>query len=160
MATLSETLLQPIPRQLWSGKPKSIRTQFIQHNWGMERGRCVTQCPTVSIVGSLYADYGLASVALGSLLLGWFSRAWYLLMLSMRRDPIITAAYSATLFTFFVVWWSTLASLVIDFGLYAVPILAAGVIARAGPQRGSDGGRRFLWIRAHAPEGDAQAAER
>jgi hypothetical protein len=52
-------------------------------------------------------------------------------MLSMKRDPIVTAAYSATLFTFFVVWWSTLGSLVVDFGYYAVPILVAGVLARS-----------------------------
>jgi hypothetical protein len=133
VSTLTETLLQPIPRQIWPGKPETIRNQFIQYNWGMASGRCLTQCPTVSIIGSLYADFGLVSVALGCLLLGFFGRIWYLFMLSLKRDPIVTAAYSATLFTFFIVWWSTLGSIVVDFGFYAVPILITGILARQQP---------------------------
>ncbi len=134
MATLTETVLQPVPRQFWANKPETIRTQFIQYNWGMEGGRCVSQCPTVSVVGSLYADFGLPSVAIGCLAIGWFSKVWYLLMMSMRKDPMITAAYSATLFTFFLVWWSNLGVVVVDFAFYALPILVAGVFARAATQ--------------------------
>lgn len=131
MATLTETLLQPVPRQLWSDKPEPIRTQFIEYNWGMARGRCVSQCPTLSVVGTFYADFGLLGVALGCLALGWFARVWYLLMMSMRTDAIAIAAYSGTLSTFFFVWWSNLGAAVVDFGLYAIPVVIVGVLARS-----------------------------
>ena len=48
MSTLTETVLQPIPRQVWEDKPSPIGTQFIEYNWGMAGGRCVSQCPTLS----------------------------------------------------------------------------------------------------------------
>ena len=131
MATLTETLLQPIPRQVWPGKPEPIRTQFIVYNFGMLDGRCISQCPTLSIVGTFYADFGLAGVAFGCLLLGLLSKAWYLIMMSMRADPIVIAAYSGMLFTFFLIWWSSLSTLVSDFGVYALPVLAVGALARA-----------------------------
>ena len=130
-ATLTETLLQPVPRQLWPDKPVPIRTQFIELNWGMAGGRCISQCPTLSVIGTLFADFGLLSVALGCFALGWFARVWYFLMMSMRNDNIMIAAYSGTLFTFFLVWWSSLATIVIDFALYAVPVIIVGVAARS-----------------------------
>ncbi len=72
MSTLTETVLQPIPRQVWEDKPSPIRTQFIEYNWGMAGGRCVSQCPTFqfsapsTLTSGRWASRSDASFSVGS----------------------------------------------------------------------------------------------
>ena len=130
MSFLTETVLQPVPRELWPDKPKPIRTQIIEANWGMTNGRCVSICPTFSVLGSLYADLGLVSVALGSLAIGFAFRAWYEYFALHRRSTLIRAAYAPTVFVAFYVWWSSLSVLVLAAGLFIAPIVLIALFAR------------------------------
>jgi hypothetical protein len=131
MATLSETILQPIPRQIWPDKPQPIRNLIIDANWGMTDGGCVSLCPTFSVVGTLYADVGIMSVFLGTLSLGVLFRAAYAYFMHWRHSRFAQAAYAGTLFLPFFVWWSSLSSVVIYAGFYLVPILLITRLARS-----------------------------
>jgi hypothetical protein len=129
-AVLSETVLQPVPRQLWPTKPETIRMQLIEMNWGLRNGSCATQCPTFSVLGSLYADGGLLTVALGCFVFGAILARWYGYFRKRTGDPLIQAAYAATLFLPFYVWWSNLGALVLHFALLAAPLVIAARVAR------------------------------
>jgi hypothetical protein len=137
VSTLTETLLQPVPRQLWAEKPESIRLQLIEYNWGIVNGRCISQCPTFSVIGTLYADGGAVPIALGALLIGVFAGRWYVFFRSRATDPLIQAAHASVLFSFFVVWWSTLGTIVTDLAVYAVPILVTAALSRDRRQIGT-----------------------
>ena len=131
-AALSETLLQPVPRQVWPEKPETIRMQLIELNWGLRNGSCATQCPTFSVLGSLYADGGLWTVALGGFAFGAVLARWYGYFRRRQGDPLIQAAYAATLFLPFYVWWSNLGALVLHFALLAAPLVIVARAARPG----------------------------
>jgi len=132
-SVLSETALQPVPRQIWPTKPEPIRTQLIELNWGLRSGTCYTQCPTFSVLGSLYADAGLWTVGAGCLLFGALLARWYGYFQRRREDTLVQAAYAATLFLPFYVWWSSLGVLVLHFALLAAPLVVAARVAR--PER-------------------------
>ena len=52
--TLSDTVLAPIPRQVWPGKPWKTQTLLIDHFYGTSPGGgCVTLCPAFSFVGEV-----------------------------------------------------------------------------------------------------------
>jgi hypothetical protein len=129
-SVLAESVLQPVPRQLWEAKPEPIRTQLIELNWGLRNGVCFTQCPTFSVLGSLYADAGLWTVGAGCLLIGILLARWYDYFSRRRRDPLVQAAYAATLFLPFYVWWSSLGVLLLDLVLFAAPLMLAARVAR------------------------------
>jgi hypothetical protein len=137
LSSLTETLLQPIPRQLWAGKPESVRNQIIQLDWGMIGGSCVSMCPTFSAVGSLYADFGLVSVFGGALVLGVMFQGWYAYYRRFSTSLAAQAGYAGTLFLPFFVWWAGLASVVIYVGLYLVPLLVAMKFAAGHKPRGN-----------------------
>ena len=127
---LAETVLQPVPRQLWAGKPETIRTQLIELNWGVRRGICFSQCPTFSVLGSLYADAGMFTVAAGCSVFGALLAAWYRYFQRRRGDPLLQAACAATVFLPFYVWWSNLGVLVLHFALLAGPLVIASALSR------------------------------
>ena len=133
LSFLTETVLQPIPRELWPDKPKPIRSQIIEANWGMAAGRCISICPTFSILGSLYADLGMLSVALGSAGFGFVLRCWFEYFRSWHRSTLAQIAYAPTVFLAFYAWWSSLSVLVLGLGLFVFPIV---LIALAMSNRG------------------------
>lgn len=128
-STLVETVLQPVPREIWPEKPEPIRTIMIEKHWGMERGGCVSLCPTFSSLATFYSDLGLVAVGLGSFLCGLLLRipsAYY------HRFPsnfIAQATMSIMALVPFFIWWAGLGSLVITFGTGVVPLLLVAAVA-------------------------------
>jgi hypothetical protein len=120
---IAETLLQPIPRQIWTTKPRPVRSEIIERNWPVENGTCRGLCPTFSALGTFYGDGGKVIVAVGSWVLGYLFRGWYRFFLRRRRDVFVQAAYSVGLFLPFYIWWSGLSVLTVQFAILVMPLL-------------------------------------
>jgi hypothetical protein len=126
---LTDTVLLPIPGELWSGKPEKTRTLLIEHYYGMRNGVCVSQCPTFGLVGDLYSDFGLMSVAFGSALLGLLFGLGYQYFRQHGGSGIVQAGYSAALWIAFYSWWGGFYDFTLLAVLFVIPIAAAAVIA-------------------------------
>lgn len=132
---LTDTVLLPIPGELWAGKPDKIRTMLIDYYYGTENGACVTQCPTFGLVGDLYADFGLVSVAMGSALLGLLFATGYQYFRQHSKSPVVQAAYSAGLWVAFYAWWGGFAFVTLLVALFVGPIAFTAVLAaRRSPE--------------------------
>lgn len=135
-STAAETILQPIPRQIWTSKPEPIRSVVIEHRWGMANGRCAGLCPTFSALAAFYSDFGIPGVAIGGLGLGIFMRVISEWLGYYRTNFIAQAVFATTITIPFFIWWGNLGSLVVYFGTGAVPLLLLGVVAgKPGAQR-------------------------
>jgi hypothetical protein len=126
---LSDTVLLPIPHEVWAGKPEKTRTLLIDYYYGTDKGACVTQCPTFSLVTDLYADFGLVSVAMGSALLGLLFATGYHYFRLCSDSPVAQAAYSAGLWVSFYAWWAGFAVVTLLVVLFVGPIVATAVLA-------------------------------
>ena len=126
---VTDTVLLPIPGEVWAGKPEKVRTLIIDYYYGTNTGDCITQCPTFGLVGDLYADFGLASVALGSALLGILFAAAYHYFRLYSGNPIVQAGYSAGLWVSFYVWWSGFAFVTMFAILLVGPIVITAMLA-------------------------------
>jgi hypothetical protein len=126
---LSDTVLLPIPREVWAGKPEKVRTLLIDYYYGTDNGACVTQCPTFSLVTDLYADFGLVSVAMGSALVGFLFATGYHYFRLHSDSPVAQAAYSAGLWVCFYAWWDGLSDVTFLVVLFVGPIAVTAVLA-------------------------------
>ena len=129
---LTNNLLLPVPSEVWSGKPQKIRTLIIQARFGGRDGNCVAFCPTFSMIGDFYSDFGLLSVAVGAAMVGLLLRFSYAYLRRNSHDAIVKAAYCANLWTAFYIWWDSYAYLVQNAVLLVCPFVIAGLWARAG----------------------------
>jgi hypothetical protein len=123
---INSTIFSPIPRAIWPGKPEGIRDILIQYQYGS----CARQCPTFSLVGDLYADFGLWSVAAGAAIFGFVLN---LMLCTLRRwpeSPLIQVAYCAVLWTAFHAWRSGF-SIVFEYFVFLTgPCLLLAVLGR------------------------------
>jgi len=110
-ATLVDLVTRPIPRQLWSGKPRPVEDQLVGAVW--PRLLKAGFNPAFSLILFFYWDFGIAGVAIGMCLFGlacrvlyeWFLRhrdslvaqlifataVWYV-VLGVRNNPVDTIA--------------------------------------------------------------------
>ena len=153
--SLTSLLLAPVPTELWPGKPAKARTILTDHYFGTTpSGGCVSQCPVYSLVGDLYADAGLWSIGLGTLLLGCLFGALGAYLLRWRRNPYALAALSTLGWTAFYPWWSGLSMVTVLLVMLQLPALAGAWLAagprsdqlRAGLRAPWRGVRRRPWI--------------
>jgi hypothetical protein len=129
LSTLTETVLQPIPRQLWKTKPLPIRLKLIEYNWGLNGVGCLNICPTFSAIGTFYADYGYLTVGIFSFLLGMMFRLWWAYVAANERSELVVGAAASLIAPAFFMWWGSLSGLVVDIATYAGPFVACGVAA-------------------------------
>lgn len=134
---LTDTVLLPIPGEVWAGKPEKARTLLIDYSYGGDNGACVTLCPTFSLVGDLYADFALVSVAVGSALLGFLFATGYHYFRLYSDSPVAQAAYSAGLWVCFYAWWGGFAVVTLLVVLFVGPIVATAVLAGRRSGRGT-----------------------
>ncbi|OAI28667.1 hypothetical protein A1351_11210 [Methylosinus sp. R-45379] len=87
-------LVRPIPRALWPDKP--IDAGFSLPGLVGKSDVSLSS----SIIGELYASYGLAAVILGALLLGWAAASWTALL--RERNENARVLYCLGLMVFFV----------------------------------------------------------
>ena len=127
---LAETLLQPVPQQVWSGKPDTVRNVLIAHRFSLEGGGCASLCPTYTVAISLYADYGWLGLAVLSLMLGYGMKRWFMWCFAPTASAYRVAAYVALLPAFFTMWWGGLSDVTVGFILTALPLLVVDRAAR------------------------------
>lgn len=154
----AETLLLPIPRALWPGKPETIRTILIDQLYGYGEGRCVALCPTFTGVISLYADFGLPLVALGAFLIGALFRSWYGWYERWRDRYIAQAAFAVMALTPLWLWWGSVGRTLTDFFTLAVPVILGGILATHRVP-GVSMGRRSWGVRSGVAGREATGVE-
>jgi hypothetical protein len=135
---LTNNLLLPIPGEIWTGKPQKVRMLLIEARFGGRDGGCVSFCPTFSMIGDFYSDFGLLSVAIGAAVVGVLFRFAYAYFRRNGHDPIVQAGYCASLWTAFYVWWDSYAYLVQNAVLLGLPFVLTGLLARARAGRQPD----------------------
>ena len=139
---LTQSVLAPIPRGLWSGKPQKMRNLLIARYWSPSgNGRCTAYglqrgiCPTLSFVGEAYSDFGLLTASLYALMFGIASRASYEYLRRYRHNPYVQAAYAAGLWLAFYPWIGGMSVMSYSFVLMVLPVLAAMRFARVPERR-------------------------
>ena len=111
-ATVGDLITRPIPRELWSGKPRPVHEQVVARVWpqfypGLN--------PAFSPLLSFYWDLGIAGVAIGMALFGFgargvydwfrarettlaaqllFSSSLWFVVIGIRNDPVDTAVFA------------------------------------------------------------------
>ncbi len=132
---VGDTLLSPLPRQVWRSKPEKIRTLVTKAYFGTDRdGRCVSQCPTFSFAGESFADFGFVSVAIISALFGVLLAAGYQYLALYSRNRLVQVAYASSLWLAFHAWQDGLSSVFYTFVIFVVPVVITGLIAGRGAQ--------------------------
>lgn len=123
VSTLTETVLQPIPRILWASKPPAIRQLTIQTRFGFEQGRCVSLCPTFSSMAPFYSDFGFIGIMAGFFFLGVIIRIpWAYFQLHKDNFLAHAAAASFALVPLFGLWGS-LGSVTVSLIVYIIPLV-------------------------------------
>jgi hypothetical protein len=122
--TITNTVLAPIPRQFWPGKPLKVRTLLIDRFYGTTpEGGCVTQCPTFSFIGEAYADFGLWSVVPLTAAFGLGLATGYRYLRRFVDNPLVQAAYASGIWIAFQPWGAGMSIITHAFILTVVPIL-------------------------------------
>lgn len=129
ISTITETLLQPIPRAIWSNKPQPIRTLIIQEKWGFEDGGCVGLCPTFSALGTFYSDAGILGVSFGSLASGVITRVPHAYFQRHSRSVISQIMIAGVITVPLFLWWGALGSAVVIVGSVLIPVWGLWVLA-------------------------------
>lgn len=124
--TLSETVLQPVPQQVWPAKPDTIRNQLIGYRFGLDLSGCLSLCPTYGPMMTGYADLGLIGTTLLGLLVGAFSGGWSRWTLR-RGDLSGRLAYALSVWGFVFMWWSNLGTLTLQIISFGIPPLLARI---------------------------------
>lgn len=123
LSTLTETLLQPIPRELWNSKPLPIRTLLIQANWGMERGACSNLCPTATALSTFYSDLGLLGVVLGVFAFAVGMRAAYQYWVRFPESFLSQAVLSVLAPAGIFFWWEGVSRFTLIVGTGVIPLV-------------------------------------
>ncbi|WP_137809811.1 MULTISPECIES: hypothetical protein [unclassified Gordonia (in: high G+C Gram-positive bacteria)] len=137
--TAAETVLQPIPQQVWHSKPESLRNELIDYRYGRGDSGCSSLCPTFGPANTFLADFGLPGVILAGGALGLFGAVW--LRLCARLGFSGAAAYAGSFWGFVYMWWSSLSALTLIVLLIGVPPLV--IKAAIELRRGSHGSNRI-----------------
>jgi hypothetical protein len=134
---LTSTVLSPIPRQIWPGKPERIRTLLIRDLYGTgPNSSCVAVCPTYGTIGELYADFGAVSVAIGMAIFGFILALGYAYYDGNRSAFLAQIAYSSGLWVAFLAWWYGFAEIPELLTIFIGPPLLVGYLtARRLPRR-------------------------
>ncbi|OZC75187.1 hypothetical protein CH251_10445 [Rhodococcus sp. 06-462-5] len=127
--TLAETILQPIPQQIWPGKPESLRNELIEYRYGLSSSGCTSLCPTYGPVSTFYADYGLLGATIGGLLIGLFAAWWT--KVCFRRGLFGVLAYAGTYWGFLYMWWSSVSALTIMVLFFGIPLLILAKLTKS-----------------------------
>jgi hypothetical protein len=130
VSTLAETVLQPIPGEIWPEKPEPVRTMMINKYWGIERGGCISLCPTFSALATFYSDFGFLAVGLGSFLCGVLLRIPSAYYHRFSENFFAQAAMSIIVPVPFFIWWGSLSSLVLTVGTGLLPLIFVSVLGR------------------------------
>ena len=92
--TISSLVAQPIPRQLWPGKPRLANTYLNDYLLTVEQGEAGA---AYSVIGELYYDLGLVSVVIGMLAVGALFRALWAYRQANRGNDMIAMLFAASL---------------------------------------------------------------
>jgi hypothetical protein len=130
---VGDTLLAPIPRYFWPGKPEKMRTLLIEHLYGSteEGAGCNVQCPVFSFFGEAAADLGIISVALISALFGLGLATGYQYLLQHRHALLAHVAYASGLWLSFQAWVAGMSIVTHSFILTVLPVALVALVARA-----------------------------
>ena len=92
--TVTSLLAQPVPRQLWPGKPRFANTYLNGYLLDVEQGEAGA---AYSVVGELYYDLGLVTVVLGMFVVGALFRALWEYRLANRANDMVAMLFAAAL---------------------------------------------------------------
>jgi hypothetical protein len=124
METVNDTILAPIPRQIWPGKPRKVGTLLIDRIYGTTpSGACIGGCPSFGFIGEAYADFGFWSIAALSAVFGLGLATGYRYLLRFRDDLLVQAAYASGVWLAFQPWEGGMSIIMHSFILTVIPIL-------------------------------------
>jgi len=128
---VGDTILAPIPRQVWPDKPQKTSTLLIDHFYGTaEGGGCIVHCPSFAFFGEAAADFGLVSVALISALFGLLLATGYQYLLQHQGALLAQVAFASGLWLAFQPWEAGMSMITHSFILTVLPVAAVGLLAR------------------------------
>jgi O-antigen polysaccharide polymerase Wzy-like protein len=93
---LDDLVTRPIPRALWSDKPRPAREKLISFLWPVER-RSGGINPEFSVLLYFFWDFGVAGVMVGMLLFGFATRFLFEYFCKHRYSLSVQVLYSLTL---------------------------------------------------------------
>ena len=133
-ATVGNLATRPVPRELWSGKPRPPGETVVATIWPQHY-------PALNLAFSpllpLYWDFGLLGVALGMALFGFLCRLLYEWFVLHRRDFVAQVVFAASLWFVVIACRNDPVDTLVLSGFLLAPVLAIVAVASEGvlPER-------------------------
>lgn len=128
--TMINWIIFPIPRAIWEGKPENVGSQLASLIYGANNGT------PPSLIGDLYWNFWLIGVVVGMFVFGILLRVMATYRSQNSEVPAITLL--TTVLIYFIAKIPSITDLMIDLGLWLIPLSAAVVVIRISPKKTSN----------------------